>query len=130
VRVRVAAYMDGEAPTTLQFQVPGETEATFAQNWPSLFPWMVGVCDLEGPFTLRLKVRVEHYAIVEEFCRRFLLHDLQLREDPMWYDHRVGAGITLLHRTLAYFGAMFILSNISRYEPEFLDDATLQLTDL
>lgn len=130
VRVQVRAYHGGEEPTTLYFQVPGETSQTFAQNWTQTSPWMADLCDLYAPFTLRLKVDVQHAELVAEFCRRFLLHDLRLRHDAWWYDHRAGGGVTLLHRLPAYIAAMFVLSNISRYEPEFLDDATLQLTDL
>ncbi|MBK8252634.1 MAG: hypothetical protein IPK82_08190 [Polyangiaceae bacterium] len=130
VRVQVQAYFGGEAPTTLRFHVPGETVQTFAANWQQLLPWMADVCELHGPFTLRLKVQVDHEDLVAEFCRRYMIHELRLRDDAWWYDHREGGGVTLLRRLPAYLGAMFILSNISRYEPEFLDDATFQLTDL
>lgn len=130
VRVQVQAYFRGEAPATLCFQVPGETAHTFAQNWTRMFPWMADVCDIHGPFTLRLRAHIEHEDLVAEFCRRFLIHDLRLRENAMWYDHRTGGTVTLLPRLPAYIAAMFILSNISRYEPEFLDDAAMQATDL
>lgn len=130
IRVEVRAYINGEEPTTLHFRVPGESKQTFEQNWTQLLPWMADVCELHGPFTLRLKVKVEHEELVAEFCKRFLIHDLRLRDDAWWYDHRAGGGVTLLQRLPAYIAAMFILSNISRYEPEFLDDSTLQLSDL
>ncbi|XYI00065.1 YaaC family protein [Sorangium sp. So ce1128] len=130
VRVEVRAYIRGEEPTTLHFQVPGESQQTFEQKWTQLFPWMADVCELHGPFTLRLKVQVEHEELVAEFCKRFLIHDLRMRDDAWWYDHRAGGGVTLLQRLPAYIAAMFILSNITRYEPEFLDDSTLQLSDL
>lgn len=128
VTVKVESFIGG--PTSLRFYVPDVSEEDFRQNWAQMFPWMSDVCQLADAFTLRLNVQLQHVSLVAEFCRRYLIHDLRLRDTPFWYDHRVGGGVTLLQRLPAYIAAMFILSNVSRYEPEFLDDATSQLTDL
>lgn len=128
VLVTVKSLIGG--PTTLHFHVPDLTETDFATSWQQLFPWFVDVCDLAGSFTLRLKVLLQGEPLIAEFCRLYLTHDLRLQEQAFWYDYRFGNSVTLLPRICAYIAAMFVLSNISRYEPEFLDDATLQLTDL
>lgn len=127
VVVTVTSFIHG--PTNLSFHVPDQSAAQFANNWTQLLPWMAELCDLEGPFTLRLKVQLQE-PLVAEFCRRYLFHDLRWRDTAVWYDHRAGGGVTLLQRLPAYIAAMFILSNVTRYEPEYLDDSMIQLTDL
>jgi hypothetical protein len=128
VFVTVRAIING--PTTLFFSVPDLDEATFERDWKTLFPWMADVCDHSAPFTLKLKVQGLQVPLVAEFCRTRLIPDLRRREDALWFDHRVTPGVALLQRLPAYIAVLFILSNISRYEPEVLDEPTSKLTDL
>lgn len=128
VTVRIESLIGG--PTELHFHMPHQTESEFAARWQQDFPHLVDVCDHEGPFTLRLKVKLQRAPLVDEFCHWYLTHDLRKRDDAYWSTIQLGASTPRLPREVAYFAAMFILSNISRYEPELLDDATLQLTDL
>jgi hypothetical protein len=128
VLVRIEAIVNG--PTVLRFVISNETESGFQANWQQSFHWLADVCDYEGPFRLRTKVQLEHDALISEFCHRNLMSDLRHREDATWFDHRVTPGVTLLHRLPAYLAALFILSNVSRYEPQLLDEPTAGLTDL
>ncbi len=96
----------------------------------SRLPWLADVCEFEGPYTLRTKVEVRHAAVLAEFCRIYLVPELRRREDALWFDHRETPGVTLLPRLPAYLAALFILSNVSRYEPQFLDEPTTGLTNL
>lgn len=128
VVVAVRAIMNG--PMRLFFHVSDLDEEGFAQQWETLFPWMKDDCTLDSAHTLRLKENPKDENEIAEFCRNRLIHDLRLRENAYWFDHRTGNGIALLPRLLAYIAAMHILSNVSRYEPEFLEAPTSGLNDL
>ena len=113
----------------LEYHLPDLGADEFEARWPQLLPWLADLCTCEGPFLLKLKVQLQ-LELVSEFCHRYLLHDLRWRDTAVWYDHVVTDGVHLLPRLPAYFAALFILSNVVRYEPEYLDDATLQGTDM
>jgi len=128
VWVTVESFIGGF--TYLTFQLPDVDEATFASSWQTMFPWMAEVCDLDAAFRLRLKVKLQSDSMVAEFCSRYLIHDMRPRDSAVWLDHRVGGGVVLLPRIVAYLAAMFILSNVCRYEPDYLEDAAVGGTDL
>ena len=55
---------------------------------------------------------------------------MRFRDSAVWFDHVTRDDIFFLPRPAAYLAAMFILSNVSRYEPELLADATRELTNV
>lgn len=128
VRVLVRALMRG--PIKLVFDLPDIDDERFASEWAAMFPWWKELCALDSGTVLRLKKDPENYDEICDLCRKHLMHDLRLRDDAFWYDHRVGSDVVLLPRQLAYMGACYILSNVSRYEPELLDAPTSGLNDL
>ncbi len=86
---------------------------------------MAEVAELAGPFRLRVKVSPLQLPLISEFCRRYLMPELRHSSDAVWFDHCARPGIKLFPRRQAYLAAMFILSNVSRYNPEFLDDSVV-----
>jgi hypothetical protein len=128
VVVGVKAMIRG--PMRLRFYLADLSEDEFAAQWETLFPWWKDLCLLDSAFTLRLKDSPKGEPEICEICRTRLIHDLRLRDNAYWFDHRVGNNVTLLPRQLAYMAAMYILSNVSRYEPEFLETPTSGLNDL
>lgn len=127
VPVRINAYRD--APMTLRFYVPDKSPDEFEAQWKSMFHWFAEYGEITAAYTISLHARPGP-DMVEKFCKTYLFHDLRRREDALWYDHRADTSVTTLNRTLAYVASMFILSNVSRYEPEFLEAPTAGLNDL
>ena len=134
VGVRSIAYVVVNAiyqgPMKFRYHIDGITEDDFAAQWPDKLPWLKDVCDCVEPFTLQFRANPKDETEVEELCKKHLLHDLNWREDAVWYDHIVGNDVVLLPRISAYLAALFILSNMCRYEPELIDGATRDPTDL
>jgi hypothetical protein len=64
-----------------------------------------------------------------DFCHKKYMRDLSWRENAFWYDQICDDNNLLIPRLCAYEGALFILSNVSRYEPEYLD-LVLRPTDI
>lgn len=127
--VRVKAFMKGDM--LMSFSVPGVSEDDFRRDWETFFPWMKDVCELRSKaFTLRVKDPPRTYEAISAFCESKLLSDLRLRNDAVWFDHVARDGVVLLPRPAPYLAAMFILSNVSRYEPELLAEPTRELTDV
>ena len=130
VLVTVEAFIHGDV--FLLFHVPDIDKGVFDSSWQSLFHWFKDECELvpDRPFRLRVKNSLKNEEEIAAFCRRFLIHDLQLRPDARWFDHvERGNGVELVPRLVAYLAAMFILSNVCRYEPERLAAAMRELND-
>jgi YaaC-like Protein len=126
--VEVSSGMRG--PMTLRYHLDSVNEDDFAARWQEMLPWLASECEITAPFTLTFKVHPKDESEVAERCKKYLLHDLQWRDNAVWHDHVVGNDITLFTRPSAYLAALFILSNVCRYEPELMDDATRDPTDL
>lgn len=127
--VGVKAYIDGDV--LLRYYVEGVTDEEFRNTWPQKLSWLDGVCEPGAEaFTLRVKDPPKGEEAVAEFCAKYLMHNLMWRDDALWFDHVTTSGIVMLPRLPAYLGALFILSNVSRYEPEFLDTVTREPTDV
>jgi hypothetical protein len=127
--VRVKAFYQGDM--LLHFTIAGVSESDFRKDWAALFPWMTDVCELHAdPFTLRVKTPPKSEAEITAFCEKKLLHDLRFRETAVWFDHVTRDNIVFLPRLAPYLAGMFILSNVSRYEPELLAAPTRELTDV
>jgi hypothetical protein len=127
--VHVEALIDGDM--TLEYRIPGHDSESFRQQWVTLLPWLADKCALTGEdYILKVLDRPADEDAVASFCQKHLLHDLRLRDDATWYDHVVGGEVVLMPRLPAYLAMLFILSNVSRYEPEFLDAAVREPTDL
>lgn len=127
--VRVDAFVRGDL--LLTFSVHGTTAQEFDRSWPELFHWLKDDCERTAkPFQLRVKEPPKDEAAIGDFLRLKLLHDLVRRDNAIWFDHVARPGVTLQHRLTAYLAALFILSNVSRYEPELLDAVTRESTDV
>lgn len=126
--VVVKAFIRGE--TFFEFHVAGVSEEDFRGTWQTMFPALTETCELhQAPFTLRIKSRLKNQDEIERLCRETLMPDLRPRRDALWFHHVERDGVTFLPRAVAYLGAMFILSNVTRYEPELLAEPTRDLTD-
>ena len=127
VPVSVDARMSGRA--TLRFYLQETSADEFERNWQELFPWFKDECDLANePFSLMVKEKLETSEQVTSYLESRLLHDLQLRDNALWFDHVSRPNVALLQRPLAYLAALFILSNVVRYEPHLLADVTKEPT--
>ena len=124
--VRINAFIN--ADTTLRYHIDRVSEEHFGEKWSEWFPWFTDLCEYAGDHTLRLKQRPKDDAAVSDMCSQ-LLHDLRWREDPLWYDQVQWPGVFLMSRIPSYLAALFILSNVSRYEPEYLEQCTSELTN-
>lgn len=118
--VEIRAIMRGAM--TLKLHVTGITEPDFRSQWASLFPWFSDSCECgDEAFTLKLKTDPKDAEEIATFCEKHLLHDLNWREDAVWYDHIAHDDVLLLPRLSGYLVALFILSNMCRYEPQTID---------
>jgi hypothetical protein len=118
--VRVEALMGG--PTTLRFFPRGMTESEFGDRWRASFPWFSNLCELgSAPFTLTVLEKLPSAEAISKFCDSHLFRDLRHRDDPVWFDYVRDRIPGHLHRMGSYLAALFVLSNVSRYEPELLD---------
>jgi hypothetical protein len=129
--VEVKALIRG--PTYLQFRIQNCSEEEFATSWQSFLPWMVDECELssEEPYVLKLKQDGLDSAQVAEFCARRLMSKLHLSDDSVWFDQVKREGKYLFPGRLPpYVIALFILSNVCRYEPQLFGDTFNNSTDL
>jgi YaaC-like Protein len=108
------------APTTLKYFAPGVDINSFEKNWQSLFPWMADKCRHCGEMTLALTTSLHTTEALQQFCNTHLWRDLQPRQSPVWFDQIAHPSSVLLPRVASYLAGLFILSNVSRYEPEVL----------
>ncbi len=117
--LQVEAFRSGNVE--LRFDQRCIPESEFRSSWRMLYPGLADLCDL-GPegSTLLLKERKMDYKAVSAFCSQHLLTDLVPRQSGLWYVLRHDSRLPELPREAWYLIAMFILSNIVRYEPESL----------
>jgi hypothetical protein len=126
VPVIVEVWLSGRV--VLRFDGRFMADASSFQAWRHDYQSLASVCE-DGDESLTLK-KVEPVTDddqfaerVSEFCHAHLLPDLATPDDPTWFALRVGSE-TMLPRDAYYFVAMFILSNVVRYEPEQLGTAS------
>lgn len=108
------------APTELKYYFGGVDARSFEKNWALLLPWMVDKCHHCGEMTLGLIEPLHTPEALQVFCNTHLWRDLQWRQTPVWFDQVAHLPCTLLPRVASYLAGLFILSNVSRYEPEIL----------
>jgi len=128
--VEVKAVIHG--PCSLRYHIQNCTEEDFSANWQVLLPWMKDDCVLsdEGPFILKFKKEGLEPQQVTEFCERRLMSQLHLDDAPIWFDH-VQREIHLFPgRLVPYVLALFILSNVCRYEPQLFGDTFVESSNL
>lgn len=125
--VRVHSFIHGDLK--LRYYIQDEDENDFQQNWRLKLPWFAEECELDEPFTLKVANPPDDDGAISAYLHKRLLNDLEWRDDAVWYDHVVRPDIVLFPRLLAYLLGLFILSNVSRYEPEFIGLVTRDPTD-
>ena len=128
VRVRVDAVIDG--PMRLHFRLHQSDVDSFKEDWASKFPWFKDICAYEKDTTLRVITTPADANEIAAFCKKHLVHDLRRMDEADWYDDIRRDGNLPPARVLRYLAAMFILSNVARYEPDFLEGPTTGLTDM
>jgi hypothetical protein len=128
--VEVKGVING--PTALRFHIDQCTAEEFAASWQQLLPWFKDACVLskEGPFVLEAKAAHQNRAQITEFCESHLMCDLHLNDNAVWFDHVARATPLLPGRLPAYVFALFILSNVCRYEPQYFETAFAESTNL
>lgn len=128
--VEVNGVING--PTSLRFHIDQCTAEEFETSWQKLLPWFKDGCVLstEGPFTLTVKVALQNRTEITDFCEKHLMCDMHLNDNAVWFDV-VERGVPLLPGRLpAYLCALFILSNVCRYEPQYFEQAFAESTNL
>lgn len=116
--VHIEAFTN--APTELRYFIPGVDASHFENNWQSLLPWMANKCQHCGEMRLALITALHSPEELQQFCNSHLWRDLQPRQTPVWFDQVAHPSSTLLPRVASYLAGLFILSNVSRYQPEIL----------
>jgi len=130
VRVEIKAYFNNK--TYLRYITEKVSEKEFKEKWQSMLPWLKELCiTADQPMTLEVKVPLNNEQAISDFCRKYFICPAELQPSAVWYDHLVWECSSYqLNRLLAYPIVLFILSNISRYHPEMIQNATTELTDL
>jgi hypothetical protein len=132
IAVTVRAYMDEGHPVSIgpaKGQGLGRNE--YRNNWQAMFPSLAATCDFDdesGRMVCREKLDEED--AIAAFLYRTLLHDLRLRDNAVWFAARRDGAFPILPRPATYLAGLFILSNVVRYEPEFLEPAIGVPTDV
>lgn len=122
VPVHVHAMLSGAVALRFDAHRVGGEEA-FRTNWEREYPSLAKSCALDDvvPCALRVKAEIEtssHEAIAQ-FCQDHLEVNLVPSDHPTWYLLGHGSAPPL-PRASYYLCAAFILSNVTRYEPESL----------
>lgn len=125
--VHIEAFIN--APTELKYFIPEVNAESFEKNWQSLLPWMVDICRHSGDMKLALFTSLHTLEGLQQFCSTHLWRELQPRQSAIWFDQVAHPSSVLLPRVASYLAGLFILSNVSRYEPEILMPA-VEPTDL
>lgn len=124
VPVRIRAKMVSKE-VYLHFEPGDQTEAEFRSEWRRQYSRLADSCELQ-PEGMVLKVGTafptSNYNEVADFCAKKLWTDLILRDDATWYYIREPDARKVLPREAYYYIAMFILSNVVRYQPEVMLD--------
>lgn len=125
VPVSVSARFSGEIDLTFNPQFIDE--ADFRSGWRSAFPSLAKLCELQGDTGCVLKlaspISPSEYDDVCAFCERHFMPGLGSIEAGTWYALRGQNLNQAIPRDADYYVAMFILSNLVRYEPEQLVEA-------
>jgi hypothetical protein len=117
VVVRVQGLMRGDV--FLNVDAKGLSAEDFAQNWSTWFPQLKDTCELtSSPHQLRHRSPPQDYEGVCDFFEKNLLHSLTRREDGRFFLFKEGSGTPFWPRALTYLASVFILSSVTRYEPE------------
>lgn len=122
--VHVRAPINGGA-IALRYYIDNCTDDEFAANWAALLPWHKDECVLHNTsaFTLQTQQTYTDYSSVVNYCSRRLMTNLHISESPMWFDHIQRDRQVMPHRIEPYLMALYILSNVVRYEPHLLQAA-------
>lgn len=104
----------------------------FVAEWERAFPDLAGVCRLEDNNVLLVtdsKV-AESADNVSEFVRTYMIPQLALSMNPLWFTFRQDNGVPKLSRIAYYYVAMFVLGMAVRYEPELMLSASAAGSEL
>ncbi len=122
IPVRVSAKTSGSVVLTFDESSVGG-EAAFHAGWDSMFPSLASCCEPSGEgCALQTQVDLggDGSEAVARFCAEHLESNLVFSSRPTWYLFRRDGTAPALSRASYYFAATFILSNVTRYEPEAL----------
>lgn len=130
VQVEIKAYFNNK--TYLRYITEKVSDKDFKENWQSMLPWLKELCiTADQPMTLEVIAPLNDEHDISDFCKKHFICPAELQSSAVWYDHLVWKFSSYqLNRLLAYPLVLFILSNISRYHPEIIQNATMELTDL
>jgi hypothetical protein len=120
IPVTVKALYSGQI--MLHFRAQFMPDKSAFDGWQGDYPSLAPECErVDTSLTLRAKPQggTDPEADVSVFCDRHLLPDLLTPTRPTWFASRLGPEMRL-PREAYYFVAMYILSNLVRYEPEQL----------
>lgn len=101
----------------------------FQEHWNDAFPGLgPGKADIGNPTQPKLSLDiglaglnfVDQQDKIIAYCQKHLMDDVVVSHGRNFYLTRRHTGIPYLRREAAYFGAMFILGSIARYQPERL----------
>jgi hypothetical protein len=129
-QLKVAAFFD-QPGIELRFHrrhVPKD----FRDRWRSLLPQLDGRVELAsgGPvLTVTDDIPHEDYSAIAVFCQTYLMPDLIVRDDPIWYAP-LADSLPPLDRAAYYLMGMFILSSVVRYHPDPLVAAYREGSDV
>lgn len=117
--VSVTAFFNREAPMQLRLSLPsvapGELRARIAALFPDLACAAVAT-EIDGVFSIDVDPGNAGTEVGNHLVQ-WLLPDLRVRQDAVWYCLRGDDGVPNLPRLAYYFVAAYILSNVVRYEP-------------
>jgi hypothetical protein len=104
------------------------------ENWLSEFPEICGSLgfDPASPFVFKSQIQRDSLQSgkATEFCEKLFLSDLRALTFGRWFVLRKSSPCYYLPRLGNYLLAMFILSSVSRYEPQFLKEVVGVSTEL
>jgi len=112
---------------TLHFNSKTLNGIRFEEKWREMFPKLSSICKLDDSNKYALTTKVNNpddtYTAICEFCEKYLIPDLTKTDIAIWYLQREDLGDIILPREAYYLAAMYILSNVVRYEPDIIAHA-------
>jgi hypothetical protein len=129
-RVRVDVFQTGLVD--LVYDIHGLDANHFREHWKELLPWWKDNCEHHevNEFTLQTSLDVNDLQSIERLCRP-LYGNMNRTDQPIFFDDVHYPGATRLPRMeVRYLAALFVLSNISRYEPELLAEPARRSTNV
>ncbi|HHT9105407.1 MAG TPA: YaaC family protein [Candidatus Wujingus californicus] len=117
LKLRLSPRQSGEV--ALQFN---DDLKDFRRNWEKWFPNLISCCKLykKGNVLIVNNISSSDYANIVNFANQHLEPELRLNNLPTWYIYKAKKNEILFPRFLYYVFGLFILSNLSRYNPESL----------